>query len=142
MINFCDDRQEGGFLQTALYACVYSVLRNKYAKTQSQAAVTLFVIDHECVFLTDLLVECKENGANAETIYYRLQAGRGAPRQGAVHTARTAQLVIGADRRWTVTETGPPRTPSRPVMVEGIDKSCNHLSEGRWKIIAYQRISV
>lgn len=51
-----------------LYACVYSVLRNKYAETQLQAGVTLFVIDHECVFLTNSLVECKENGANAKTI--------------------------------------------------------------------------
>lgn len=49
---------------------------------------------------------------------------------------------MGADRRRTVTETGPPRTPLRPEMVEGIGRSCNHLSEGGWKIIVYQRISV
>lgn len=34
-------------------------LRKKYVKTQPQTVVTLFLIDDQCVFLPDMLAECK-----------------------------------------------------------------------------------
>lgn len=75
IIDLCDD----------LPVCVCSSLKNEQVQMKSQTAVTLFLIDYQCVFLPDLLAAHSEYNKCWKDCS-RMQAGVGSPCLGAVRS--------------------------------------------------------